>query len=132
MSNIAKLRDFEARLRSLPTVLAQKIAARAADEITALAKQTFAESEDAYGANWAPGHDGKRVTLRKSGGLERGVRYIAIGTKIRAVLGVAYAKYQVGRRPVLPRAGASLPIAYAQALSRITAEMCRAELGGGP
>lgn len=129
--SIAKLRDFEARLRTLPTVVAQQIAARAADEITALARQTFAAGENAYGDAWEPGRDGRHVTLRKSGGIERGVRFVAIGTKIRAALGVPWARYQISKRPIFPKAGAPLPPEYTRALTRITGEVCRAALGGG-
>lgn len=129
--SIAKIRDFEARLRRMPTVVAQKVAARAADEITALGRATFAAGETAYGETWEPGRDGQHITLRKSGGIERGVRYVANGTKIRAVLGVPWARYQISKRPIFPRAGASLPIAYTRTLSRIAVEVCRSEIGGG-
>lgn len=127
--NIASLNNFSAALRRLPRVLAQKIAADAAPEITALAQQTFAAGEDAYGGSWSPGKEGQKITLRKSGSLARYVKYVAIGTKLRVALGVAYAKYQVGRRPVTPRQGEPLPVAYVRALRSIAEKTIREELG---
>lgn len=129
--SLAKIRDFEARLRTLPTVVAQKVAARGAEVITELAQSTFNAGEDAYGVPWTPGAEGQRVTLRKTGGLAGGIKYVAIGTRLRAVLGVAWAKYQVGKRPVFPRGGATLPAAYSARLKQITADECRAWLAGG-
>jgi len=125
--NFATLAQFSAALRNMPKVLAQKVATAAADEITSLGLGTFDASKDAYGAPWAPGFDGKRVDLKETGRLSRYIRYVAIGTKLRSVLGVPYAKYQVGRRPVYPRG--RLPLGYVRALSRIAEEVARQELG---
>lgn len=128
MNSLAK---FSQSLRRLPRVVAQKVAANAAAEITRLAHATFNASEDAYGVPWSPGADGQRVTLRKSGRFARYVRYVAIGTKLRAALGVPYARYQIGRRPVFPRQGQALPTAYVRALSEVADKTVRTELGGG-
>lgn len=125
---MSSLQDFASDLRRLPTVAAQKVAAAGADALTPLLQQTFAAGEDAYGNTWAPGANGQRVTLRAGGGLAAGLYFLAIGTRIRMRLGVSYAKYQVGRRPVAPRAGGALPIAWLRTLQRTAVDVCRAEL----
>lgn len=126
-----KLRNFETKLRSMSKVVAVKVAAKAAPIISDLAKATFEAGQDAYGLLWEPGRDGQKITLRKSGALERyAATYAAIGTRIRAVLGVPYAKYQIGKRPVLPRG--ALPVAYSDALKRIVSEVFAEHFGGGP
>lgn len=123
------LAKFSAGLRRLPTVVAQKVAAAAAPKITDLAKKTFEASKDAYGDAWDVGEDGKRVTLQESGRLAKYIQYVAIGRKLRVALGVPYAKYQIGRRPIFPRQGSPLPVEYVRTLQETTAEVCRTELG---
>ncbi len=127
--NIASLTQYAADLRRLPTVAAQRIATEAAVDLTTRLKATFAAGTDAYGGAWTPGADGKRVTLRKSGGLADGLFFVAIGTRIRMRLGVPWAKYQIGRRPVAPKQGAALPTDWVLSLKRIAVEVCKAELG---
>lgn len=122
------LKDFAKRLRTLPTVVAHKVAEAAAPILTEAAQASFASGETPYGIGWAPGADGKRVTLRKSGALARGVRYVAIGTRLRLALGTSYAKFQVGRRPVTPRQGAALPGAYVAALDEAVRRVLGEEL----
>jgi len=122
------LKDFSKRLRALPLVVAHKVAQAAAPALTEAAQASFAAGETPYGDDWAPSPDGKPVTLRKSGALMSGVRYVAIGTRLRVALTTAYAKYQVGRRPVTPRPGAALPSDYAEALKSAAVEVIAAEV----
>jgi len=127
--NLASLSQFSADLRRLPTVVAQKVAAAAAPVITDLARVTFDASETPYGVGWAPKEDGTTATLRKSGAMAAKMYYRAIGTKLRVALGVPYAKYQIGRRPVFPTQGGALPPSYSDALKRAAVAVCREELG---
>lgn len=132
MSNaqaIASMAKFEADLRRLPTSVAIEAARLAAPKLTALVKEGFAQSETPYGVGWLPGADGQKVTLRKSGSLEKQTVYTAVGTKIRLRLGVSYAKYQVGRRPVAPQRGGALPAAYSAALADAAVEAVKRGLG---
>jgi hypothetical protein len=129
VSNISSLKKFSDKLRELPRVVAIKVAEAAAPVLTDLVHQTFGASENAYGDDWAPGADGQKVTLRRSGELAGGLSYVAIGTKLRLRLGAKHAKYQVGKRPVTPRQGAELPVEYSRALARETEDVCRKELG---
>ena len=116
MSGTANLKKFAASLRELPRVVGHRVAAACAPVLTALVVDTSDAGADAYGAAWAPGANGQTITLRKSGALLNGVRYVAIGSRLRLALTTKYAKYQVGRRPVTPRQGEALPPAYARAL----------------
>ena len=120
--DLSSLAKFSATLRALPAKLATEVATRAAPVISGFAKESFDASQDPYGAPWAPKEDGARATLRKSGDLAKFIRYVAIGTKLRVALGVPYAKYQVGKRPVYPRQGALLPVKYSAALKKIAME----------
>ncbi len=128
-SSLESLKRFTAGLSALPKVLGAKVAAASAPKISSAASSTFAASQDPYGIPWAPGEAGKPVTLRKTGALAREVRYVAIGTKIRVVLGVPYAKYQIGKRPVFPRQGGALPLPYVRALEEAAVSTIREELG---
>jgi len=127
--DLGKLRALEKSLRELPRVVGAKVATASAGVITSLARGTFNEGKNAYGDAWAPGADGDPVTLRKTGRLAQ-FAYVAIGTRLRAQLGPKYAKYQVGRRPILPRNGARLPLAYVATLRAKASGIIRAELGG--
>lgn len=120
-------------MRALPRVLAHRVTEKAAPALTALAKDTFGAGEDAYGNSWAPGHKGQQVTLTKTGALARYLVYVAIGTKLRVALGTSYAKYQIGKRPVFPRHGDELPVAYSATLAKIAQAEAKAFLreGGG-
>ncbi len=125
------LSQFANDLRRLPQAVAIKVAARAAPVLTELAKQTFDAGETPYGLNWEPGAKGQRVSLKKTGDLYRFVKYVAIGTKLRLALGVPYAKWQVGKRPITPRQAGTLPKAYAEALQRTAVQVVKEELNRG-
>lgn len=126
--DLSKLRRLEQSLRELPRVVAIKVAAAAADKITELARQTFGAGENAFGDTWHPGKEGQHVTLRRSGAIAAGVRYVAIGTRLRAQLGPRYAKYQVGKRPIFPRS--ALPASWIEAIRAETSKVIAAEMGG--
>lgn len=129
--SIASLRKFSSDLRRLPKVVGVRVANEAAPAITALAKKSFDSSQTPYGIPWAPSTiTGDTVKMHKTGSLERRVVYVAIGDKLRVVLGVPYAKYQIGRRPIFPRQDGALPPDYSRTLQRIAVAIVRQELGG--
>lgn len=105
-----------------------KVAAEAAPVLTELAAKTFNASQTPDGAAWPAGKKGQTVTLRKSGALFRYIKYVAIGTRLRVALGVPYAKYQIGKRPVFPRQDTNLPDSYVQALQRTAVRVVKEEL----
>lgn len=126
--DLSSLARFSATLRRLPTVVAQKVAEESAPALTDAAQRTFNASQDAFGAPWEPGRDGKTVTLRNRGTLAKYIRYVAIGTKLRVSLGVSYARYQVGKRPIFPKQSDALPASYVNVLKRVASDVIRAEL----
>ena len=123
------LRQFSADLKRLPKVVAFKVAERAAPVITALAKETFDAQQTPEGTAWKPGKKGKKITLVKTGALQRWIKYVAIGSRIRVSLGVPYAKFQIGKRPVFPRQAGDLPESYQRALQRIAVQVVKEEMG---
>ncbi len=122
----SNLREFSAKLGGLSTVLAHRVAAASADKITELSRGTFDASQDTYGTPWAPGADGKPVDLEETGALKSKLSYVATGSKIRCSLGVKYAKYQIGKRPVIPRG--ALPKSYVEALAAVLQDEARKAL----
>jgi hypothetical protein len=129
---MTSLKDLAAKLRTLPKTVAIKVPEKVAPSITGLGQSTFAQSEDAYGVPWAPAVDGSEVTLVDTGALRRTLRYVPIGTRLRCALGVPYAKYQIGKRPVFPRQGAPLPADYVAAINTATGDAVRESLGVTP
>lgn len=126
---MSSLKEFSAKLRDMPRTVAIKVAAAAAPALTEAMQATFNAGEDAYGVGWAPGSEGQKITLKKSGNLAKYVHFVSVGTKLRVALGVKYAKYQVGKRPITPRQGEPLPKAYSDALKKATDSVISAELG---
>ena len=122
------LSEFAKDLRRLPRTVAIRVAEESAPALTDLGRASFDAGETPYGAAWKQGADGKRVTLDKTGALKRFIRYVAIGAKLRVSLGVNYAKYQIGKRPVFPRQGGELPDTYVQALERTAVRIVREEM----
>ena len=122
------LQDFSRDLRALPRVVAIKVAAAAAPRLTDLARKTFAASQEPDGRPWKQGAEGQTVKLVKTGDLSKYVKYVAIGTLLRVALGVAYAKYQIGKRPVFPRQGQGLPDEYVAELERVAVRVVREEM----
>ncbi len=125
------LSQLAKNLWALSTTAASRVTAAVAPELTAIANKTFDAGTDPYGVAWDPGADGKRITLRgKTGALKRFLTYVSIGTRLRVSLGVPYAKYQIGRRPVFPKKGSQLPPAYVESLTKATANVARTILEG--
>jgi hypothetical protein len=128
--DVSSLSKLSATLRALPATLALRVAVKAAPVLSQFARESFDSNTDPYGVPWAPGVDGDTVSLRKTGALEKYVVYVPIGTKLRVALGVPYAKYQIGKRPVYPRGGL-LPAKYSAALERVTRDEVQAALDEG-
>ncbi len=121
------LRKFAKGLETVSTELGHRTATASAEKITELGRETFDAGQDAYGTPWALGADGEPVDLEESGALKSKLSYTAVGRKLRSALGVSYAKYQIGKRPVYPRG--ALPASYVEALSKVAADEARKALG---
>lgn len=91
----------------------------------------MAADTDAFGGAWLPTKNGQPLKFNKRADLLNVTHYVAIGTRIRVRLSVAWAKFQIGRRPITPKQNESLPDAYRKALVETTREQGKAELEGG-
>ena len=129
MSNLDQLRQMRERIASLPEVRA-KVAARAAERLSDLARESFDAGRDVVGQTFGVGADGKPLTLVKTGKLrEQALDYEAQGTRVRAsVASVPYAKYQL-KHGFLP-AGRTLPAAWDAAVDQIAQEEIAAHIEG--
>ena len=130
VGNPRTIKRFLASLQSLPVRVTSKIAERSAPVITSAVQASFAAGTDPYGQPWAPGADGQKVDLYQTGALRRGLAFYPVGRRLMARLGVRYAKFQVGRRRVLPPGGKPLPVAWSEQLATIANEEITAHLGG--
>jgi hypothetical protein len=125
------LREFARKLvRTVGIGTAQEIATRAAPDLTTAALASFDAQRSPYGDPWPPGYDGGDVDLVESGSLRRTLRFEPLGTRVRAVLAVKHARYQIGKRAILPPGGRSLPGPWKLTLERITRDVVAERLGG--
>lgn len=126
ITNFAELSQLRKKLEQLPAVGA-RVAKRAAERFSELARASFDAGESVGGSSFGPG-----VTLKKSGALRaRALAYLALGAAIRAsVASVPYARYQL-KHGFLPRTG-QIPAAWRDELARIAVEELRLELGAAP
>ena len=127
--DVSSLGKFAKALRGMNIFTAHRAAAIAAPGLTAEARKTFDAGENAYGNTWTPLATGDKATLNKSGALAAGLVYVAIGRVLRVRLPVAYARYQIGRRPVHPSPGSPLPPSFVAVLKSAVAQAIAEEVG---
>jgi hypothetical protein len=120
--NPQRLRDLGRNLGDLPQVARNRIASRVAPAITELALASFDRGETPFGDAWSLGYDGRDVDLVRSGAMRGTLRFVAIGSRVRCVIGVKWAKFQVGRRRVLPAPGQTMPASWRDVAARISRE----------
>lgn len=127
--NTRNLRLLNRQLAAMPKVLAQKVAAQAAGEITALAQASYDGGRTVYGDPRPAGVKGNALSLVESGFTRGALRFVSDGgTKIRASLGRRYAKYLIGKYVILPIGNAALPFAWLSRLRTITQQQGAAQL----
>lgn len=125
--NPANLRKLGASLRALPKVLAQKVAAKVAPDLTAQAQAAYGSGRNVYGDARPTGVDGQPLSLEKSGATRRSLKFVSVGTIVRASLGTRWSRYLIGKYKILPNAGSPMPVAWQDATSKIA----RAEIERG-
>lgn len=127
--SIQSLKDFSAALQKLPATLGKRVAEIAAPKLTELARATYNASQDPYGKAWAPSVvDGSTVDLKETGAMYSQLVYEAVGPKVKVDMAAPYAKYQVGKRPVFPKANATLPVSYLEVLQQATSDTIKEQL----
>lgn len=125
--NFSQLRALQERLAKLPATAAS-VATSVAPKVTDDLRAKFDAHESPYGNAWRDGKHGP-VTLYKSGALRSGLSFRAIGTAIRCVLGVAYARYQIFRG-LLPAGGSPLPAQWGKIISDEATKQITARVTG--
>lgn len=115
--NPATLQTFKKRIQRFPVVLAQSVATEAAPELTALAAGAYSGGRTVFGELRPRGEDGRELSLVKTGLTKRSVRFSAVGTVVRCVLGPRYARFLVGKYAILPNR--AIPFEWGQRLNDI-------------
>ena len=115
--NTSKLQQIAAAMRGLPRTLAIDAAKKVAPDLTEKATTAFDAGVTVYGDARPDGKTGP-VTLHKTGALEAGLKFTSVGTRVRAVLTVPYAKFNV-RFGILPRGGSVMPTAWSESIDGI-------------
>ncbi len=128
--NVRKLTGLAAALKGATVKARQRIAAAAAPDLTSRALGTFSAGQNVYGDAFGQGVTGRPITLVKSGAMRQTIRFVNIGTRVRCVIGVKYAKYHIGRYKMLPPGRSAMPIAWSKGLSKIATKECDRALGG--
>ena len=124
---LKSLRALSAALKRIGAQTSQRVAARVAPVLTALARAAFAQQQSPFGDAWDPGVDGAPVTLRATGKLLGTLRFAAVGSRVRAVLAVPYARYHIGKRRILPAGG--IPDSWEKAIEEIFRDEVKRGLG---
>lgn len=114
--NPASLRDLAKNLKTLPVTLAQDVAADVAPEITSRAAGAYDAGVTVYGDARPAGVHGNALSLVASGRTRSTVRFVAIGTVVRCVLGTRWSRYLIGKYGILPNG--RLPTAWSEAIAR--------------
>ena len=124
ITSFAELAQLRKKLEQLPQV-GDRVAKRAAERFSELARESFDAGEGVSGNSFGPG-----ITLKQSGELRaKALAYTAAGAAIRAsVSSVPYARFQL-KHNYLPRPGA-IPTKWREELARIAGEELRRELVG--
>lgn len=118
------VRKFAAGLRRFPEAVATRIAARAAGALSDLARASYRANQTVYGDAREVGHDGKVLSLFRTGRLFSTVKFTHTGRRARAVLGTRYAKYNV-KHGILPSGNRQIPLEWQDALRDIADDECR-------
>lgn len=96
------LRKLREGLVALPTSIAIQVAQDVAPELTRMARESYDAGQTVYGAPRPEGTRGDKLDLVDSGATRRDMRFEAIGTRVRCVLGPRWAKYLIGKYKILP------------------------------
>lgn len=125
--NPSTLTKLAATLRQLPKTLAARVASKVAPDLTAQTQAAFASGRNVYGDARPAGVNGQPLTLEKSGATRGSLKFVSVGTRVRASLGTRYARYLIGKYKILPAAGSAMPVAWQDS----TAKIARAEIERG-
>jgi hypothetical protein len=115
--NVNDLKKLGQRLNKFPVTLVHNVAQKTAPKLTANATASFNSGLTVYGDARPKGSDGQPLTLRQTGATEATLRFTAVGTIVRCVLGTPYARYLIGKYKVLPMGG--MPTTWSKQINEI-------------
>lgn len=123
--DLSQLGRIAASLRRAGSVqTAQRVASAMAVDYTDRARSAFQAGQSVYG-DARVGKNGGTPSLYRTGKLFESIVYRSIGTLVRTVLGVPYARYNI-RFGILPRK--TLPTAWAEAARKKIGEIVKEAL----
>lgn len=120
--NFETLDTWRKRLQQAPIRMAQAVAQGSAPKLTTLARAAYDGGRNVYGESRQPGAGGKRLTLKRTGATYGTVRFVAVGTITRCVLGTDYARFLIGKYGILPSGRGVLPYDWGQAIGNVVKE----------
>lgn len=115
--NVNDLRKLGARLNKFPTTVVHNVARKTAPVLTQRANSAYTSGRTVYGDRRPTGSNGQPLTLRRTGATEATLRFVAVGTIVRCVLGTPYAKYLIGNYRVLPMG--AMPVEWSTQISNL-------------
>lgn len=118
--NVNDLKKLGRRLNKFPTTVVHNVARKTAPTLTTNATSAYASGRTVYGAPRPKGANGQPLTLRRTGATEATLRFVAIGTIVRCVLGTPYAKYLIGNYRVLPMG--AMPVSWSRQIADIVSK----------
>lgn len=110
------IKNLNRKLQSIGPKTAAYVAQEVAPLLSAEGLRTFDQQTAPSGWKWPPGKKPGDGDLVRDGSLRRFVRYRAYGSKVAVRIGVSYAIYQIGKRPVYPFQTLRLTPAYEKAI----------------
>jgi hypothetical protein len=117
--DVGKLRTFKQQLREFPITLAAEVSKAAAPAMTDLTTSAYDGGRTVYGDTRPKGVDGQALDLEATGATRAQMRFVAVGTIVRCVLGPKYAKYLIGKYSILPNG--AMPAAWRAKLDALVA-----------
>lgn len=114
-------------MRKLPLAVQRKTAEKVAPDVTDKARAAFDSGETVYGTPRPRGVEGNELTLKRTGKLAATILFKVIGTRVRCVLGVPYAKYNV-KYGMLPGSRGFLPVSWRKSIESIVQTVIADEL----
>jgi hypothetical protein len=119
--DVGKLRTFKQRLREFPITLAAEVSKAVAPALTDLATGAYDGGRTVYGDTRPKGVEGQALDLEATGATRAQLRFVAVGTVVRCVLGTKWSKYLIGKYGILPNGNAAVPAAWRAKLDAIVA-----------
>ena len=117
--NLSSIKGLKTRLQTLPVTIAADVAKRAAPALTAATSADFSSGRTVYGEARPASVNGGSLSLVKSGATRDTLKFVAVGTIVRCVLGPKYARYLI-RYGILPNG--ALPVGWSRKLAQLVGE----------